>query len=252
MDLIRPHAHLLALGMACWLGLSPAWAQRPDPESLVRQADAFRQVYRDATMDIRLTRTVPGQPTEESRLKVALRGTNSALIRVTQGLQAGQQVLMTDEGLWVKLPRSTRSVRITPLQRLLGDAAVGDIGRLRWQDDYSTRFADPAEAVVDGVAAWRLALDARSPLATYTRVEAAVAKSDGRPLAAEFFLRSGKAAKRVRFGPVEAINDRQGIRRMALHDALKADSRTDLLIEQVRPVAVEARWFSLETLGQWE
>lgn len=241
-----------ALVAACALGWVPALAQKPDPDTLVRQADSFRQAYRDAVMDIRLTRTSGQAPPEESHLKVALRGANTSLIRVTQGAQAGQQVLMTDEGLWVKLPRSARSVRITPLQRLVGDAAVGDIGRMRWQDDYGARFAEPAEGMTEGVAAWNLELQARSPLATYARVVTSVAKADGRPLLAEFFLKSGKAARRVRFGPVEAINDRRGIRRMELQDAIKADSRTEMVIERVRQSTVDARWFTLETLGQWE
>lgn len=243
---------LVALAAASVLGSAAALAQKPDPGALVRQADSYRQAYRDAVMDIRLTRTSNREPPEESRLKVALRGANASLIRVTHGAQAGQQVLMTDEGLWVKLPRSARSVRITPLQRLLGDAAVGDIGRLRWQDDYEARFAEPAEGMTEGVSAWNLELQARSPSAPYARVAASLAKADGRPLAAEFFLKSGKAAKRVRFGPLESINDRQGIRTMELQDTIKADSRTEMVIERVRPMTVDARWFTLETLGQWD
>lgn len=228
-----------------------AHAQMPDPVSLVQRADEYRQIYKDAVMEVHLTRMIGQQKEGESRLKVAVRGASASLIQVMQGADAGQQVLMIDEGLWVKLPRSTRNVRITPLQRMLGDAAVGDIGRMRWQDDYGAQFADPAEGVVDGVAVWRLELNARSPLATYTRIVAGIAKSDARPLVAEFFLKSGKPVKAVRFGPLESINDRKGIRRMDFQDLIKQDHHTELAIERITPTTLEPRWFTLEALGQW-
>lgn len=229
-----------------------AAAATPEPLELVKRADDFRQIYHDSVMSVKLTQWSGAEQTGESRMRVAIQGTEASLIRVAQGVDAGQQMLMLKAGLWVKLPRSSRTVRITPMQRLLGQASVGDIGRMRWQDDYAARYADTPETTVGGVAAWQLDLTALSDLATYPRVLAAVAKSDGRPLEASFFLKSGKAIKAVRFGPVEKINDRQGIRRMEFRDLLKEDQRTELAIEQVEPKVLEPRLYALESLGEWQ
>lgn len=243
---------IAALAGAAALAAMPARAELPDAEALVRRADEFRQFYKDAVYSIRLTRFQAGQPAGESRLKVAIRGTESSLMRVTAGTDLGQQVLMNDNGLWVKLPRSTRSLRITPLQRLMGEASVGDIGRMRWQDDYQATLAAEPDAMLEGTAAWRVELTAKSDLATYPRIVALLAKSDSRPLQAEFFMKSGKAVKAVRFGPVEKINDRRGIRSMEFRDLVRTDNRTAMLIEQAEPRALEARLFALESLGEWQ
>lgn len=249
---LRRHLLLTTLGLAA-LGLAGAGhAETPDPARLVQRADEFRQVYKDAVMQVRLTRLGGEQAGTETRMKVAVQGAHASLIQVVQGADQGQQLLMLDEGLWVKLPRSSRTVRITPMQRLMGDASVGDIGRLRWQDDYDARWAEPAETVLDGTPAWRIELNARGEAGTYPRILAVLAKADARPLEAEFFLKSGKAIKAVRFGPVEPINDRRGIRRMEFRDLIKTDSRTQLVMDKVEPRTLEARLFSLEALGSWQ
>jgi hypothetical protein len=227
------------------------YAENPDPNSLIKRADEYRQLYKDAVMNVRLTRMVGQKKDGESRLKVALRD-DASLIRITSGPDSGQQVLMTAQGLWVKLPRSTRNVRITPLQRLLGDAAVGDIGRMHWYGDYAAQFSTPSEGVVEGKSVWLLELKANSSLATYARITVSLSKEDSHPIAAEFFLKSGKAIKNVVFGPVEVINDRKGIKRMEFFDLIKKDNSTQMLIEQIKPVILEPRWFNLESLGEWE
>jgi hypothetical protein len=234
------------------LAAAPVRAEAPDVNQLVAKADALRQVYSEAVMQVRLTRQGGEDAGKETLMRVAVRGADASLIRVLQGPDQGQQLLMLNEGLWLKLPRSTRTLRITPLQRLMGDASVGDIGRLRWQDDYEARYAEPADTVFEGAPAWRIELTARRDGAPYPRILATLAKQDARPLEAEFFLKSGKAIKAVRFGPVEPINDRRGVRRMEFRDLVKTDSRTLLVLEKVEPRSLEPRLFTLETLGSWQ
>lgn len=242
----------MVLTVACVLAGS-VWAQRPDPAQLVAKADAFRQVYPEAVMQVRLTRQSGEDAGKETLLRVAVRGSDASLIRVLQGADQGQQLLMLNEGLWLKLPRSARTLRITPMQRLLGDASVGDIGRLRWQADYLARYAEPAEITVDGTAAWRIDLAARDDASVaHSRILVTLSKQDARPLEAVFHLKSGKAVKAVRFGPVEPINDRQGVRRMEFRDLVKADSVTRLVLEKVEPRSIDSRLFTLESLGTWQ
>jgi hypothetical protein len=44
---------------------------------------------------------------------------------------------MLGDDFWLLLPGSQRPLRITPSQKLLGDASTGDIATMRWADDYS-------------------------------------------------------------------------------------------------------------------
>ena len=231
--------------------MAPAVAASYDPQALVRQADDFRQLYPNVLMQVRLTKFVGAVQDRETLLKVAVHGSEKSLIQVIEGADRGQQVLMTAEGLWVKLPRSTRAVRITPLQRMLGEASVGDIGRIRWQDDYVARLAPDTSPGRDE-ATVQLELTARSELAAYPRINLTVAARDGCPLEATYFLKSGKALKTVSFDKPERINNRTGIRKMVFTDLLKPENRTVLVIEQSDPKTLAPRFYALETLGEWQ
>lgn len=231
--------------------MTDATAADNDPQSVVKRADGFRQIYAEAIMNVRLTKYIGSVRDRESLLKVAVQGSAKSLIRVVEGAESGQQMLMIMEGLWVKLPRSTRAIRITPMQRLLGEASVGDIGRMRWQDDYVARFAEGEIPKVDD-SMTKLELTSKSDLATYPRILLTVSTAEGFPVEARFFLKSGKPLKIVRFDKPEKINDRIGIKRMVFTDLLKPENRTEMVVEQTLPRSIPARFYAIENLGEWQ
>jgi hypothetical protein len=251
---MKPSISRRLLCMLALLALSPASAiagmAEADPQEMVRRADSFRQIYPDALMNVRLTNYVGQERGRESLLKVAVNGSDKSLIQVVEGAELGQQMLTLDIGLWVKLPRSTRAVRITPMQRLLGEAAVGDIGRMLWQDDYVARLAEQGTPGTPG-GTTKLELTAKSGLATYPRILLTVSTTDGYPVEATFFLKSGKPIKTVNFDKPAKMNDRLGIRRMVFKDLLKPENSTEMVVEQIVPKTIEPRLYAVETLGQW-
>ncbi len=219
-----------------------------DAQNLVKRADSFRQLYFEAVMSVRLTKYIGNERERESILKVAVQGSEKSLIHVIEGADRGQQMLMTNEGLWVKLPRSTRAVRITPMQRLLGEASIGDVGRMRWQDDYIASIADEIEN--KDIA--KLELIAKSDLAMYPKILLTVSLPDGVPIEAIFFLKSGKPLKKVAFNKPEKINDRIGIKKMIFTDLLKPENRTEMVLEQTFPKSIPSRLYAVESLGEWQ
>ena len=49
-----------------------------------------------------------------------------------------QQWRISDD-FWLLMPGTQRPMRITPSQKLLGDASTGDIATLSWSEDYEGR-----------------------------------------------------------------------------------------------------------------
>ncbi|MDH4275805.1 MAG: outer membrane lipoprotein-sorting protein [Gammaproteobacteria bacterium] len=231
--------------------INSVYAAPPDAQTLVKRADEFRQLYSAAIMDVRLVQFHGEKSERESHLKVAVQGSDKSLIRVIEGADAGQHMLMTNEGLWIKLPRSTRTVRITPMQRLLGEASVGDIGRMRWQDDYTAEYGTNAEIELAGEAAWLLELTAKSDMAVYPHIQLAVSRANARPIEATFFLKSGKSFKSVTFDKPVTINDRLGVKRMVFKDLIRPENRTEMVMEQTLPKALSKQMYALESLGEW-
>lgn len=221
-------------------------AVEPDPAALVKQADGYRQLYDNAEMVVRLTSFKDERQERESVLRVLIKGSEKAVVKVMNGADTGQFVLMTNQGLWVKMPRTTRIVRITPIQRLMGEASYGDIGRMRWQDDYQAELNYKLPESVSDVPAWPLTLTAKSDSAVYTKIDLWVARDDGRPLEATFYLKSGKAIKRAIFSRPEQINEKIGVRKITFIDELKPSQRTVLVTEEVVAKPLPDRLFSLE------
>ena len=55
---------------------------------------------------------------------------HQSLVLMRSPAEAGQKVLMLGDDFWLLMPGSQRPLRITPAQKLLGDASTGDIATL--------------------------------------------------------------------------------------------------------------------------
>jgi outer membrane lipoprotein-sorting protein len=131
---------------------------------------------------------------------------------------AGKMVLLGGAALWFYDPASKASVRISPQQRLLGQAAVGDILTVNLASDYSAALSGE-EKIEDASriekVCWRLDMKATSPTATYNRIEYWVEQSTFNPIKAKFYADSGRLLKvlyyrdfKIRLGalrPSEAV-----------------------------------------------
>ena len=140
-------------------------------------------------MQVRLTNYDADRVTEEAEFEVSVKGDNS-LVRFLSVRSKGQSLLMRGDDMWFFLPAVARPVRITPIQRLLGNVSNGDLARLRYAVDYDATIEGDADA--GGVTCTVLDLRARRKGATYQRVRYFLRKSDARPVRAEYFLTSGK------------------------------------------------------------
>jgi hypothetical protein len=89
-------------------------------------------------------------------------------------------------------------VRISPQQRLLGQAANGDVVTVNWAHDYTASFAGEQD-ITDGDRqpkhCYELALAARSPQATYHSIDLWLEVATHRPVKARFHAESGTVLK---------------------------------------------------------
>jgi len=111
--------------------------------------------------------------------------------------EKGQKVLMLGDDFWLLMPGSQRPLRITPMQKLLGDASTGDIATMSWADDYSGKVV--GEEQCDGAPCLHLSLAATRKGVTYQRIELWLGKTRHEPIKADLFVQSDKLAKQARF-----------------------------------------------------
>ena len=221
--------------------LVPTLAAQENPASLLARADGFRGGFDSAVIRVKLTNYESDRVSEEADFEVSVKGENS-LVKFLSVRSKGQSLLMRGDDMWFFLPAVARPVRITPIQRLLGNVSNGDLARLRYALDYSATIDGQAE--VDGVPATVLNLRAKRKGATYQRVRYVIRRSDARPLEAEYFLTSGKPMKTATFGEVRELAGRQTLTRIDIQDAAHAGSRTTIDILSIAPRELPDKLFS--------
>jgi outer membrane lipoprotein-sorting protein len=174
---------------AALLSLS-ALAQASDVASILKKADAFRQTDSSAQIETLVQTYKNGEPDKEKRYEVLIRPGGKSLILSRPG-EVGQKVLMSGDDFWMLLPGSACPMRITPLQKLLGDASTGDIATMTWSGDYDGSIK--SESSCDGQPCLELELTATRKTLSYQRVVLHVAKQDYRPLHADLYAASAQA-----------------------------------------------------------
>ncbi|WP_196160597.1 outer membrane lipoprotein-sorting protein [Reinekea sp. G2M2-21] len=152
--------------------------------------------------------------------------------------EAGQKVLMIDDKFWLFLPSSKRAMRITAMQKMMGEASVGDVASLDWSTDYriESQMTDADEIKLDLIAA-------RKGL-SYSQVTLWVNAVNFHPLRADFYLKSGKLAKQASFVVSQTENNRWQVSSMALQDRVQKDQTTIIYYDAVEPLTMQDKWFT--------
>lgn len=212
----------LLLAAAC-----PAYAVGEDTnvDTILKKADAFRLPDASAQLDTVVQTFKGGKPDKEKRYQILVRPGGKSLVLSRSPGEAGQKVLMSGDDFWLLIPGSSRPLRITPMQKLLGEASTGDIANMTWAGDYSGKVVRELE--VDGVACLELDLTALRKSLSYQRILLHVAKSDYRPVHADLFAASDRKIKQARYG-VETRNGRASVTRMTLIDEIQTSRETQV------------------------
>ena len=194
--------HLVSLLISAWLGIGCVWAA-PSADDILAASDAIRNPGRAFSVTVTLTEFQAGKQVDTSTLTSYSRnqpnGQFSSLISfVLPARDAGKLMLKNGNDMWFYDPSSKASVRLSPQQRLLGQASNGDVATVNLAKDYkATLVAD--EDIQDGERrtrrAHKLALTATSPDVTYASIEMWVDAENNNPLKARFFAESSRLLK---------------------------------------------------------
>jgi len=185
--------------IAAALALACGSAAAQDVDAILRKADAYRMPSASAQVDTLVQTFKDGKQDKEKRYQVLVRAGGKSLILFRSPGEAGQKVLMSGDDFWLLLPGSARPMRITPLQKLLGDASTGDVATMTWSGDYHGSIA--REVDIEGVHCLELELAATRKTLSYQRIVLHVAKADFRPVHADLYATSNKRLKQARYSP---------------------------------------------------
>lgn len=191
--------------LLAWL-LAPLAQASPAAQEILAASD----VVRNPDFPFGLTNTLieyrNGKEADSSTLAIYSRadahsGQFRSLIRyLAPARDANKLILFSGKDLWFYDPSSKASVRLSPQQRLLGQASNGDVVTVNFALDYKATAATE-EDVQDGERklrhCYKLELEQSTPDATYARISMWVEVGSNRPVKASFFSDSGRLLKKA-------------------------------------------------------
>ncbi len=201
-------------------------AATPDPDALLKHSDSYRNGWPAYTLRVKITNFESGKSDEESLYEVSQKGSDKTYVEFMSPRDKGRHLLMLGDDMWIYLPDTSRPVRITPLERLSGDASNGDIARTNYAVDYSATYV--RDEKVGNENCYVLDLAAKRKGATYQRILYWVRVEDARPVRAEFYLTSGKHIKSATFDEYAPSGGKMLLRRLTLYDEIRHNSHSVL------------------------
>jgi Outer membrane lipoprotein-sorting protein len=227
--------------------LAPLSAQTAEVHQWLSNVDAARNAFEEAVITARATQIESGKVVGTADFDVYVKGRERGLIVFRGGKNSGRKILTSGDKMWLIVPGATNAVPITPNQRLVGGASVGDVARLRLAEDY-TAVERPGTEVVNGKACRVVDLTAKSPRAPFPRVVLWYDETDRLPVRLLFSLPSGKPAKEVTFTKFTKAFGKTVVAEMEVRDLLAKDSNTITRLEyrDVRPGKLDDKIFTPE------
>ncbi len=241
-------AALLALG-------SSALAQ--DAQEIVAAADRVRNPGEPFRTTITFTEYVGGVERDHDTLVVfskqdpATRQFRNLVQYAEPARDAGKSVLLDGQSLWFFDPASKSSVRISAQQRLVGQAAIGDVLTVNMAVDYAATLLG-TETIQDAGRqprpCWHLDLVHANDQAVYNRIELWVEQGTFHPIKGKFYSDSGRVLKSIYYRnfqeqlgsvrPVEAV----------IIDAVDTSLATAVSYKDWRAQEIPDNWFQRDYL----
>jgi outer membrane lipoprotein-sorting protein len=166
----------------------------------------------------------------------------------------GKLLLRNDNILWFYDPKSKASVRMSPRQRLLGNASNGDVITSNFTLDYAA-VMDGEETITDGDRnlrpAWKLQLSSTNDFAPYKKVELWVDKENDRPLKGKFYGNSGKLLKVAWYRNWQPVFGTIRPTEVVIGDGFNPNKITLMQMSDYREKDLPLSWFNKEWLSHF-
>ena len=223
-------------------------AQTPSQvQEWLKATDAVRNAFEEAVITGRASQLADGKVTGSADFEVYAKGRDRGVIVFRSGPSKGRKILTDGPRMWLIVPGASRPIPVTPNQRLLGGASMGDVASLRFSEDYTATLR-PGEESVGGKMCRVLDLTAKKPNAPYPHAVLWWNESEHLPARVLFFLPSGKEAKEVTFTKFARKAGRTIVSEMEIRDLLGRDPKAFTRIEYLdyRPAKLDDALFTPE------
>lgn len=170
-------------------------AAGPDEATMrtwLRKADLARGGFAAYSWKLAIRNQEPGATTE-STYALSISGSNALARTIAPRRLQGERILIASHAMWYGKPGLRRPISISPQQRLIGEAANGDIASIHYSRDYRPTYL--GEETVDGKRCHKLKLVATNDQVTYAAILYYLDKESQLAYRADFLTADGAVFK---------------------------------------------------------
>ncbi|WP_347258401.1 outer membrane lipoprotein-sorting protein [Methylocaldum sp.] len=228
--------------------------ETPSAVELLRKADEYRNFKgKSFAFELKLRSIEPDEAEKIFLLKAEILNAHTSLIIYADPVsERGKALLMDQSNLWFHSPLSSKPIRITPQQRLLGEASNGDVASTDFSGDYDPTYL--RRETVDGIPCHVLELKAKpDSLATYDKLHLWIQEKNFMPYQAEFFAATGKLLKTARYTRYEKLPDLGGKEQLVtieIQNPLSAGKKTIMEYSQFKVTELPVSRFTVSALSR--
>ncbi len=235
----------------------PSRETRPSAKDVLTAADRARNPDRSFRVTLTIVEYVSNKARDRTGLIVYSREDKQSaqfdnLVRWAEPPRdAGKLVLLKGANLWFYDPASKASIRISPQQRLSGQASNGDVLTVNLARDYtSTIVGDESLQDADRQSrdCWHLDMTAATPEAIYNRVEYWVERGTYRSVKGKFYADSGRLLKIAYYHKYEQQLGGMRPTEVILIDAVNSNLATTIGYSDYRYLEIPDAWFQRDYL----
>lgn len=207
-------------------------------DQILQKVDSYRKYTSSFTLNVKISDYKNNKLKDEAEFKGYFVGNEKSLLICTKGKNIGMKVLMKGDNMWVNLMSSKRALRITPMQRLMGQASNGDVAKVSFSQDYSGEILNKQDNLI------KLLLKAKRKGATYQRVVLYINRKNYTPVKADFFLLSEKQLKTAYYEKFKIIEGKRVITKIKIQDKIKKDSYTYMEYSNYKKKKTPSKYFN--------
>jgi hypothetical protein len=252
---------LRVIAFAAWMGIAAIAYAAADAQAILAASDAVRNPTKPFAVTVTLIEYRNAKQTDSNTLTVYSKADDASgqyrtLMRfIAPQRDTGKLLLKNANDLWFYDPASKASIRLSPQQRLLGQASNGDVVTVNLAKDYKAELAGEEE-LADGERVmhrcYKLDLASVSPDVTYHRVEMWVDTTTSRPVKARFFAESGHLLKTAYYRKFQQQLGRERPTEVVIIDGLDPAWVTVMRYSDYAWREVPDAWFQRDYLARFK
>ncbi|SRR6266567_2132464 len=179
-------------------------SEQPTANEIMEGIDRVRNPGQSYRVLLALTEYANSKPHDRNGLIIYVKQNEQSsqlnnLVRYAEPPRdAGKMVLFKGKDLWFYDPNSKASIRISPQQRLMGQAAEGDVLSVNLAGDYNAKIVGEEtlqDADHNNRDCWHLDMTAATPDAVYNHVKYWAERGTYHPIKGKFYSDSGRLLK---------------------------------------------------------